>query len=647
MKKPTLFLLVVFLTLCSLSVKADNFNDKEKAIVYTNALELLNNYESTINRIGEFVVTDVERAKSEAEGLLELFVNRQVLVYNDLDPAHRLSEFYEAETYGSNIILWYPDGISISLDLKNAKVSEIIDHGDNIYSIDVLVKKNINGNYLNQAMNTNTEELSFRIAFRNNNRSVSNFRIVGIRSSTSDYAIDDSEALREVNAEDFNEDDLVKIQSEITTIVRDYANYLSLLGNPQELDEDKQFYRRSFIDLFDSTGIKVYNDINPEPERSLITVDEYLDNYRSHYPDGINNLSINVDSLNIGNIVKEGENNYYTYVNAEKFFSGKFKGSEVFRDAFDLKFRIEFNAAGKTFSDFSITGIDMESVDFFLTEATAGETPVPQFIIKPVSRKGFYISVHGSAGQTTINDQNINNLTLAENLHAWEVSPDYGFISGIGMSYYFTNNFALKTGAEFSKYTSLFNLSGSFEDNELSTDLNSDSYYKNIDANLDSLVNLNLVNIPLLISFTSGEPGRFGLFIDAGVSISIPVQSTYNNSGSYKLSGYYPAEVPVLQYKDPEDDPAWEALGFYYDNNIDETGDLEINTFNLSLYGSIGVNIPLGYYSSITVGPEIVYGITDILSNKNEYVDIFGNSLPKSATRIRSIGLKISFAYKL
>jgi len=665
MSKPTILLIALLLTCFHSSRGADDFNDKEKAIVYTNALELLNNYESTINKIGEFVVTDIEQAKSEAEGFLELFVNRQVLVYNDLDPSHRLSEFYEAETYGSNIILWYPDGISISLDLKNAKVSQIVGHGDNIYSIDILVKKNITGNYLNQAMNTNTEELSFRIAFRSNNRSVSNFRIVGIRSSTSDYAIDDSEALREVNAEDFNDDDLVKIHSEITTIVRDYANYLSLLGNPEELDEDKQFYRQSFIDLFDSTGIKVYNDINPEPERSLISVDEYLNNYRSDYPDGINNISINVDSLDIGNIIREGENKYFTYVNAEKFFSGKFEGSEVFRDAFDLKFRIEFNAAGKTFSDFSITGIDIESVDFFLTEATTSETPVPQFIIKPVSRKGFYISVHGSAGQTTINDQNINNLSLAEDLHTWEVSPDYGFISGLGLSYYITNNIALKTGVEYSRYSTTFSLNGSFKDDELSQDFQYPGpgnnppeyylYYKIIDADFDSLVNLDIITVPLTAGFSSGQPGRFGFYLDGGISLAIPIKSNYRKTGDlHKYSVEYPyTEEGEANLYDPTDPnlptDLIPVLGLYYYTNIDEKESLVITAKKVSicLYGSAGVRIPLGYYSYINIGPEIVFGITDILGYKDEYKDIFGKSMSRDITRIRSIGLKISFAYKL
>ena len=99
---------------------------KEKAVIYTKALDVLRNYQSILNSMGESAVTDVDKAKSSSESFLELFVNRQVLLFNDLDPTHRLSEFYEAETYASNIILWYPDGIVINMDLANARVGEIM-----------------------------------------------------------------------------------------------------------------------------------------------------------------------------------------------------------------------------------------------------------------------------------------------------------------------------------------------------------------------------------------------------------------------------------------------------------------------------------------------------------------------------------------
>lgn len=621
-------------------LKADvDFSVKEKSIIYTNAVKVLEDYQTIINQMGENIVNDVEKARSNAEGLLELFVNRQVMIYNDLDPSHRLSEFYEAETYTNNIILWYPDGINISLDLANARVSEIMSHENNIYSIDILVRKSIDGNYLNQTLNKNVEEITFRVAFSVQNKSPENFRIVGIRSASSNYVINYSDALREVNAEEFDDEDLLKIQSAVKTILQDYTNFLALLGDLQETAEDKEFYKDSFLNLFPSADTRVYNDITPEPETNLISVTDYLANYIADYPDGINNISINTDSVKLGKVMKDEDGSYYTYTDASKFFSGRYKGRDAFREMFPLVFNISFTAAGKTFSDFRIKSVDISAVDFY-EDATGAETAeLPQIIIRPVTRKGFGMSLTGSFGITSINDKDIETLTIPQNNHSWDSSPLYGFISAIGVSYYFTDNIAIKSGIEFNRYSANFTLDGEFQDSELSADANNVTYYKIVDASYDSLVNINYLTLPIVACFTSGKPGKLGFYVESGVKISIPQKATYKTTGSFSLTGYYPTDI--VTYKD------WEELGFYYRENIDETGTMKILGFNLAFYGSAGINIPLGYYSSITIGPEIILGLSDILEDKSTYIDIFGKEYTHQPTKIKNFGLRVSLAYKL
>ena len=638
MKKPFCVLIITITALCNISGEVD-LSDKDKSIIHTKALEVLRNYESTVNSIGEFVVSDIGQAKSEAEGFLELFVNRQVLIYNDLDPSHQLSEFYEAETYSSNMILWYPDGLSIIMDFDNAKVSEVIDHGENVFSLDIFVNKKINGNYLNQTLNSNNESLSFRIAFRANNRSFSNFRIVGIRDASSNLVINYNQALREVNAEEFGQNDLLKIHDELKATLRDYSNYLALLGDPQETDEDKKFYRTSFTGLFDSTATRIFNDINPQPVNSLITVVDYLNSYETDYPEGINNVSMNSDSAYIGNIIITEENSYYTYVDAEKFFSGRFGGKDIFRNALKLKFKITFNKTGKTFSDFKIEGIDVSSVDFY--EGSGNEAPIPENILQPVTRRGIFVSFYGSFGQTSIIDRDIIGLTLSDDLHSWNPIPDYGYIGGIDLSFFVSNNLAIKTGIEYSKYSSGFNIEGTYQDDEFSTDVNSDSFYKIIQADFDSVLYIDFLTIPVHLRFVSGKPRKFGIYADAGINISFPVSKSYHTSGDYKFSGYYPYNPEVLQYLEIEE------LGFYNRTDIDIKGEALINTINIALYASAGVNIPLGYYSSFTIGPEIVFGVSDIAGYKDVYSDIFGKTSDHLAAKIKSYGIKISFTYKL
>ena len=144
-----------------------------------------------------------------------------------------------------------------------------------------------------------------------------------------------------------------------------------------------------------------------------------------------------------------------------------------------------------------------------------------------------------------------------------------------------------------------------------------------------------------MINFTGGKPGKYGYYIEGGVKISIPLSASYSNTGNYKVSGYYPSNPTVIQYLDLSE------LGFYTRENIEETGKIDMKGYNLAFYSSAGINIPLGYYTSINIGPEVTIGLSDILSDKKKYEDIFGKSYPHQPTKIKNFGIRISLAYKL
>lgn len=635
--------LLVLLIILTPFAAAIEFSQKEKAVIYTNSIKLLSDYQRVINQIGESVVTDPEKAISGSESLLELFVNRQVLVYNDLDPSHKLSEFYEAETYSNNLVLWYPDGISINLDLANARVSEIISHEENVFSIDLLVKKAINGNYLNQALNKNTEELTFRIAFNIENKAPEKFRIVGIRSSDSKAVIDYSKALKEVTGENFSTEDLVKVHSAVRTMLQDYANFLSLLGDPQEAADDKAFYKDSFLKLFPETETRVYNDIMPDAATKLIPVTDYLSAYITDYPAGINNLSVNTDSAKFGRVMKSEDDNYYIYVDVNKFFSGSYKGKDIFREMFPLIFKIIFTSADNTFTGFRITGIDISSsVNFYESAPGTANISKPEIVIRPVSRKGLSISLSGSFGQTAIIDKNIESMTIDKNFHSWSVTPVFGFLGAVGVQYYFTDNIYVRSGIELNKYSEKFNLTGTFTDKVPSTDVNGDTYYRIVEANYDSIVNVSFITLPIVAGYTSGKPGDFGFFAEGGVKISLPQKAVYRDSGNYQ---FYAS--PYSFFIEPKDALMAPELGFYSRENIDITGNTKYKGLYLSLYASAGANIPLGYYSNITVGPEISLGISDLLRQEESYKDIFERAYTHQPVKIRYFGLRVSFVYKL
>jgi hypothetical protein len=633
--------LLLLLSIPFLELKSQDFSSKEKAIIYTKAVNVLHDYQDLINQVGRFSVSDIDKAKSSAEKFLELFVTRQALIYNDLDPLHRLSEFYEADTYSSNLILWYPGGMAINLDIRNSKVGDIIKHDNDIYSLDVLSGKIIEGSYQNNELVRDTVSLTFRIAFSTENNSFTNFRIAGIRNISSKYFVDYTQILNQVNIEKFTTDDFGKIQEGVKSLLHDYINYLALIGYVQESTEDKESYKKSFLNLFENEENLLFNDIVPEPQNKLLSATEYLKKYVSDYPDGIKNISLNIDSAKFGNVVKSKDGQLYTYVTTDKSFSGDYNGNEIFRNASPLIFKVSFDPSGKTFSNFKITSIDLSTQNFYTTSSENTEHKNPESKIRPVTRKGITVSVQGAFVQTSINNQNINDSRFKENFGYWNITPQYNYSAGAGVSCFFNDHISIRSGFEINRYTQDFKLKGTFQDPYTSKDINGMDYYRIIDADFDSLVTINYLTIPLIMGYTGGKPGETGFFLELGAKLSFPKKVNYRDNGNYKFTGYYPENPDGLKYLD------FEELGFYNHENVDTTGKITTKSFITEIYVSAGLNIPLSYYTSLSVGPEITLGLSELFSKSASYLDIFANKYDQPSAKIMSFGIRISLNFKL
>jgi hypothetical protein len=638
--KHTTILLFAFALLLDLQAEPADFSEKDKIVIYTHSLDIIRDYQRLINEMGEYAISDPEAAQSSSESFLELFVNRQVLIYNDLDPSHNLSPFYEAETYITNVLLWYPDGMRIALDYENAKVGNIMQHEDDIFSLDIMLTKKIDGNYLNRMQNQNTEEILFRIAFSRRMGGFTNYKIVGIRNSDASMIPDYSKNLEEVKSEEMDENDIFKMEEGMRAVMQDYVNYIALLGDPQEFEEDKEFYRESFSALFEDDAVRVYNDLAPEPEKSLLSVEEYMSSLKNDYPKGISNVSMPIDSADIGKPIKTDEGFYYATMNVDKFFSGNFQDKQAYREMFPLTVRIRFERSGNAFTDFKIQSVDIEADDFYEAEQGTEELALPTMSISTVSRKGWSVGIEGGYGLSPVENQNISALTLDNNYHAWESQPGYGIRAGINVFYYMNERLGIKTGLLYNAYQTLFTLDGLFTNEELSRDVNDDQFNQIVDASYDSTVTLNYISLPIVLNYSTGKPGDFGFYLEAGGVLGYKISASYNTTGSYNYYGYYPYHPAAIQTLDLE------VLGFYKEENINRSGDLPVSGINLSGYASFGINIPMGYFNTIRIGPEIHYGIMDI-DTGDAYTDIFGNQISRQPTILKKYSVKISYILKL
>jgi hypothetical protein len=635
-----LLTLQTFMLLLAISIvpaRADEFSSKDKMIIYSECQNLLDEYQRLVNRLSESGGKGFDQTVSISESLIELFINRKVLIYNDLDPQHQLSEYYELETYTSNMVLWYPDGMQIQLDLKNAKTSDIRKHDEGLYSTDVLVNKKIQGNYLNKSFNSNTEELIFRIAFVEQNRNFKEFKIVGVRNSHSADFIDDEKTLYKLKSIELSENEKERILSSIKQVLNDYQRSLILLGDPNEPDDEKSFYKDAFLKLFPDEQVKIFNDIEENPERSIITVKEYLDKYLSDYPEGIRNLAINIDSAEFGDIIPLNDDQFFSYVYADKFFSGKFQNKNIYRLSSNLVFKIILDKGNNTFTNFKIESIDRSGLDFYQTEGQPEQVVIPENRLLTVNRRGFHFSPFATTGYSEIVNKNMNSLSLEKDYHSWEISYSFAYSGGISVDYFPWNQLGIGTGLEYNRYSAVYSLNGRFQDQTLSYDANVDPYFKRFDSDMDSIVTMSFLNIPLQLTYFTNQPDKKGFYFTGGVNFSLFINGDYKYRGTQYYWGYYP------NHAEPADSLLISELGFF--DKADHEGESKAKRFGMSARFSIGLNIPTGYFSALYFGPVFNLGISNISASKTNYTDIFGREHNQLPTIINYVGWEIGMRF--
>ena len=616
---------------------AQDFSEKKKMIIYSECQNLLNDYQQLVNQLSESGRAGFERSVGTIERLMELFINRKVLIYNDLDPQHKLSEYYELETYTSNMVLWYPDGIQIALNLKNAKTSDIRKHDEGLYSTDIMVIKIIRGNYLNESINSNTEELIFRIAFAEQNNKFKEFKIAGVRNSKSAGFAEDNKALFKLKSIDLSANEKEKVRNDIRQVLDDYQRSLILLGDPNEKEEDKSFYKEAFLNLFSDSTVKIYNDIEEKPEKTIISVEEYLNNFREYYPEGIKNLAINIDTTGFGNVIPADDDGFYCYIYADKFFSGKFRDKNIYRLSASLVFKISFEKTGNLFTGFKIENIDRSGLAFFQQVSQAEEQVTPSNIIQPISRKGFYLSPYVSAGYSSVMNKNISSLVLETNDHEWQIYRSFGFSAGLSLDYFFGNHIGLNIGAGYGQFSSVYSLHGNYNQTVLSFDMFNEPFYKQINSIIDSTVKLSYLQLSFQLIGLTNQPQRTGLYCKAGIITSALIDGKYDFSGDLYYWGSYP-EHPVSA-----DSLLIPELGFY--KKTDHSGDVSLDKFFLSGTFSIGINVPVSYFTTIQFGVLVQASFMDI-SKKADYTDIFGIKYAHKPVSLNYLGLEMSIRFK-
>ena len=82
-------------------IASAQFSTKEQNDIRKKAIKTITDYQEKTNQLG-IDVRSIDKTRINIENFIKLFASRKTQVYNDLDPEHKLSEFYDVEIIDCN-----------------------------------------------------------------------------------------------------------------------------------------------------------------------------------------------------------------------------------------------------------------------------------------------------------------------------------------------------------------------------------------------------------------------------------------------------------------------------------------------------------------------------------------------------------------
>jgi hypothetical protein len=147
----------------------------------------------------------------------------------------------------------------------------------------------------------------------------------------------------------------------------------------------------------------------------------------------------------------------------------------------------------------------------------------------------FYIGLSGGPclTQEIIDPSGVLTGLLVTDKNKFSVSADLG--------YYFSRNLGLITGIEYSLFSSELSLSN-YDNSFNTTDADNETFEKRITGSgITEIQNITFLKVPVKLSLRMLPGSRIGLFLNGGINVVLPINSTYEASGTFSYSGYYPA----------------------------------------------------------------------------------------------------------
>jgi len=618
--------------------EANSISKKTKLIIQTEALHVLTQYQNCINNIGNSAEENHEEAKSHIDKFLKLFINREVTIYNDLDPKKSLSDIYTAETYANNILLWYKHGITINLDFENAMILNLKQHSENIYTIDISIPKHTKGTYIDNSFIDNTENINFGIAFTlKDNEKPQNFKIARIKQQNTDQPID-QEILTDIDGEDIDDKEMQIIYNALNGLLNDYCNYLNLISSKDEIEDDIVFYKERFSSIFSNSDVLVVNDITKNTEADQISIGNYLSNFSSSFKQTNANVSFDIKNAKYGKAKKLEKHTYIIYVYLNKKI--EYQGNKPFISETENSIKFEFLKKDDSYTDFKIQEISHKNMPVY-----RGKTIIDKAqTISTITRKGLNIDFNIGTGIHNYLNEDFENIPYKETIYSWDKQDNYGnFMAEINLSYYPYERTGFSIGIGYSPYKTKYNLNFEYKDDQnIYIGYSGHDQYDVIRTNYDSTISFRAFYIPIRCTMHSAKKWNTALYGNMGISVEFAQAVSYETMGNFILEGEYTDEHNNITTVSSD----------YVTGGIDKivANSGTIHTFSrpsLNLNLGAGIEYDISYYTTITLGLYFSYGLNDLEKDKLTEKTIFDDNISHKSSHLKKQGITLGVRYKL
>jgi hypothetical protein len=242
--------------------------------------------------------------------------------------------------------------------------------------------------------------------------------------------------------------------------------------------------------------------------------------------------------------------------------------------------------------------------------------------------------------QTSISNNGVYN---SSNL---KQTPGLNINEAVEIGFRLSKYFSLSTGFAYSSYSTSLGMS-EYNNSYDSIDSENDNFEMRIvGSGIVEKQKVTYLSLPLKIQFQFLFNKKFGVFLNSGIMVSLPVSKNYSGSGIFDYNGYYP-DYNITLYNLPD-------YGFPENVNLKKKGTLNLTDHNFNFISSAGFTFKVNPLIGLSLG---LYYDQSLASISNYTPDNFHltrksgdyNSLMSSTSdaSLRAIGTALSVYFYL